>query len=80
MPGSKHASTKVVTPSTQVEQTTIPGALEFLEQCEAGHRTLTGEQLTAEFSQPSKRRLDRGKKPITESPLFGGDSQGSLFE
>jgi hypothetical protein len=34
---------------------------------------------TAEFATKSARRLDSGKQPITDSPLFGGPSQLELF-
>jgi hypothetical protein len=40
---------------------------------------IDAERVTAEFASASQRRLDRGKKPITESPLFGGEAQYSLF-
>jgi len=35
---------------------------------------LDAERVTLEFAQKSTR-----KKPMTESPLFGGEAQGSLF-
>lgn len=34
---------------------------------------------TAEMRTRSTRRLDTGKRPIEESPLFGGDAQSDLF-
>lgn len=37
------------------------------------------ERVTAEFRTSSTRRLDAGRAPITESPLFGGPAQGDLF-
>jgi len=40
---------------------------------------LDAERVTLEFAQKSTRKLDAGKKPMTESPLFGGEAQGSLF-
>jgi hypothetical protein len=40
---------------------------------------LDAERVTLEFGQKSARRLDSGRKPITESPLFGGPAQGGLF-
>lgn len=61
------------------EQATIPGAAEWLEACEHDADTLTGEQLTAAFAAPSKRKFDRGRKPIEDSPLFGGDRQEEMF-
>lgn len=36
-------------------------------------------RVTLEFGQKSARRLDSGRVPITESPLFGGSAQSSLF-
>ena len=40
---------------------------------------LEAERLTWEYRSRSTRRLDRGRKPITDSPLFGGPSQGEMF-
>jgi 16S rRNA G1207 methylase RsmC len=40
---------------------------------------IDAERVTAEFGSKSRRRLDAGRKPITESPLFGGEAQLSLF-
>lgn len=37
------------------------------------------ERVTLEFRQKSTRRLDTGRQPITESPLFGGNAQEELF-
>ena len=37
------------------------------------------DQTTAEFGARSARPLDGGRKPITDSPLFGGPAQGNLF-
>ena len=36
-------------------------------------------RVSAEFQTKNPRRADRGKLPIEESPLFGGERQGSLF-
>jgi hypothetical protein len=41
---------------------------------------IQAEQVSWEMKQKSARPLDSGRKPITDSPLFGGDRQGSLFE
>jgi hypothetical protein len=40
---------------------------------------LDAARLTAELNSPSQRRLDSGKRLMSESPLFGGDSQLDLF-
>jgi hypothetical protein len=40
---------------------------------------IEAERVTLEFAQKSTRRLDAGRRPIEESPLFGGDAQASLF-
>jgi hypothetical protein len=40
---------------------------------------LEAERITLEFATKSSRRVDAGKRPITESPLFGGPAQGELF-
>jgi hypothetical protein len=40
---------------------------------------LDAERVTAEFATKSARRVDAGRKPITDSPLFGGPSQGEMF-
>lgn len=40
---------------------------------------LDAERVTWEFRARSARRLDSGKRPIEESPLFGGPAQSSLF-
>jgi len=36
-------------------------------------------RVTLEFAQKSTRKLDAGRQPITDSPLFGGPSQSTLF-
>ena len=58
---------------------------------DAPHADLTGaadreyqsrieaERITAEFATRSARRLDAGKAPIMDAPLFGGPAQGELF-
>jgi hypothetical protein len=43
------------------------------------HSRLDAERVTWEFRTKSTRRLDAGRLPITESPLFGGPSQQELF-
>jgi hypothetical protein len=40
---------------------------------------IEAERLTLAFRTPSNARLDTGRQPIEESPLFGG-SQLNLFE
>lgn len=41
---------------------------------------LDAERVTLEFSTHSTKRLDTGKVPMDESPLFGGKRQQSLFD
>jgi hypothetical protein len=53
----------------------IPGAADLEYQTR-----LAADQVTTEFATKSARRLDAGKRPIAESPLFGGDAQFPLFE
>ena len=40
---------------------------------------LDAQRVTLEFDSRSTRRLDRGREPIMNSPLFGGPAQGDLF-
>ena len=40
---------------------------------------LAAERVTLELRTKSRRPLDRGQRPIDESPLFGGPAQASLF-
>lgn len=40
---------------------------------------IDAERCTAEFGTKSTRRLDAGRKPIEDSPLFGGERQMGLF-
>ena len=40
---------------------------------------LEAERATLEFRQRSQKRLDAGRAPILESPLFDGPAQGDLF-
>ena len=40
---------------------------------------LEAERATLEFRQRSQKRLDAGRVPILESPLFDGPAQGDLF-
>lgn len=40
---------------------------------------IEAQRVTLQFGARGKR-LDRGRVPITESPLFGGPAQSSLFE
>lgn len=61
-------------------------ACRFLAETQSFDRSVTedlnriqGERLTLALAAKSQRSIDRGKKPITDSPLFGGDSQNSLF-
>jgi len=41
---------------------------------------LDAKRVTLEFRTRSTKRLDCGKRPITDSPLFGGPAQSELFE
>lgn len=41
---------------------------------------LEAKRVTLEFGSRSTRRADGGKRPIEDSPLFGGPRQGDLFE
>ena len=45
---------------------------------ERGSR-LDAERVTLEFGSKSTRKIDAGRRPIDESPLFGGEKQESLF-
>jgi hypothetical protein len=40
---------------------------------------LEAERATLEYRQKSTKRIDAGRVPIEESPLFGGRAQGNLF-
>jgi hypothetical protein len=40
---------------------------------------LDAKRVTFQFKVKSARRIDSGREPITDSPLFGGPAQGSLF-
>jgi hypothetical protein len=40
---------------------------------------IDAQRVTWEMKRKSARRLDSGRKPIDDSPLFGGDRQGTLF-
>ena len=40
---------------------------------------LEAARVTLEFRQRSTRRLDAGKQPIEESPLWGGERQETLW-
>jgi hypothetical protein len=39
---------------------------------------IDADRCTWQFKQTG-RSIDSGRKPITESPLFGGPAQGNLF-
>ncbi len=41
---------------------------------------IDAERCTLEFSRGKGKRLDSGKEPITDSPLFGGNRQGMLID
>lgn len=43
------------------------------------HTRIDAERVTLQFGVKSNRPLDSGRKPITESPLFGGDAQTEMF-
>ena len=51
----------------------------FEPDCQAQTARLQGEQLTLRLASRSERRLDAGRRPIHESPLFGGAAQRDLF-
>lgn len=40
---------------------------------------IDAERCTLEFATASRKRIDNGRKPIEDSPLFGGERQESLF-
>lgn len=40
---------------------------------------IDAERVTAEFKTKSTKRIDAGRNPIEDSPLFGGERQGGLF-
>lgn len=40
---------------------------------------IDADRATAQWKTASSRKLDSGKEPITDSPLFGGPAQGGLF-
>jgi hypothetical protein len=40
---------------------------------------LDAERVTLEFATKSTKKLDAGKRPIEESPLFGGPAQKEMF-
>lgn len=48
------------------------------DDLERGSR-IEAERVTLEFASRSTRRVDVGRRPITEAPLFGGPRQGNLF-
>ena len=41
---------------------------------------IDAERVTLEFAQASTKRVDGGRQPIEDSPLFGGPRQRGLFE
>lgn len=61
-------------PETFTEQAAAMQA-SFTQQA----REIEGQRLTLEFATPSTKRIDSGRKSIEDSPLFGGDRQGSMF-
>ena len=58
----------------EAETPPIPASADL----ERGSR-LDAERVTLEFRARSTRRLDGGKLPIDQSPLFGGPAQQELF-
>lgn len=48
-------------------------------EVQEAQRRIEAERLTLEFRTKSTRRLDAGKAPMSESPLFGGSAQKELF-
>jgi len=51
----------------------------FAADCQAQTARLQGEQLTLRLASRSECRLDAGRRPMHESPLFGGPAQHDLF-
>jgi hypothetical protein len=45
----------------------------------AWQRKLEADRLTLQLRSRSRKRADSGRRPITESPLFGGPAQQELF-
>jgi hypothetical protein len=41
---------------------------------------IEAQRVTLEFGSRSRRRVDAGRRPIEESPLFGGPAQEDLFD
>jgi hypothetical protein len=78
----KHAGQSWVLVGPEV--TFVPGESEQLfapgEADVEREARLDAERVGLEFRQKSAKRLDAGRKPIEESPLFGGPAQGDLFE
>ena len=64
----------------EVGQGTLPGAPPIAGEADTMRESqLEAERVTLEFRQKSSKRLDAGKVPILESPLFDGPAQGDLF-
>lgn len=73
-------------PPTQVEMEAARQATAWMEpppiagQADREYQTrIEAQRCTLEFAQKLSRRLDAGKSPIEESPLFGGRAQADLF-
>ena len=41
---------------------------------------IDAQRVTWEISSKSARKLDAGRRPISDAPLFGGPAQKGLFE
>ena len=66
-----------MTPATPTPATPAP---ELTGQADAEYESrIDAERVTAEFATKSARKLDGGRRPIEDSPLFGGERQGSLW-
>jgi hypothetical protein len=67
-------------PSTPMTQAEMERQVQFVGSlCKEALDRIEGERLTLEFAAKSPRRVDGGKRPITDAPLFGGPAQEDLF-
>jgi hypothetical protein len=48
-------------------------------ECQETLNRIEGERLTLAMSSKSATKLDAGRRPIEESPLFGGQAQQEMF-
>jgi hypothetical protein len=63
-----------VTNQPQMEAPPITGAADTERETK-----LDAKRVTLEFRTASRRRVDAGREPIADSPLFGGPAQGEMF-